>query len=67
LDPFAGSCTTGEAAERLRRKWLGFEIRPDYLDGAHFRFEKGGLVPEESQSARIPKNGQAQQKEMALF
>jgi len=67
LDPFAGSCTTGEAAERLRRKWMGFELRSDYLDGAHFRFEKGALALEESQSAVIPKNGHAQQKEMALF
>jgi DNA modification methylase len=67
LDPFAGSCTTGQSAERLRRKWIGFELRSDYLDGAHFRFEKGGLVPEESQSAVTPKNGHAQQKEMPLF
>jgi site-specific DNA-methyltransferase (cytosine-N4-specific) len=26
LDPFAGSCTTGEAAEKLRRRWIGFEV-----------------------------------------
>src|SRR5437773_1134903 len=45
LDPFAGSCTKGEAAERHRRKWSGFELRSDYLDGAHFRFEKGSLSP----------------------
>jgi DNA modification methylase len=67
LDPFAGSCTTGEAAERWHRKWIGFELRSDYLDGAHFRFEKGGLVRDESQSSIIPKDGCAQQKEMALF
>jgi len=67
LDPFAGSCTTGEAAERLHRKWIGFELRADYLDGAHFRFEKGGLVREDSQSAITPKDGFAQQKEMILF
>jgi len=67
LDPFAGSCTTGEAAERLHRKWIGFELRADYLDGAHFRFEKGGLVREDSQSAITPKDGFARQKEMILF
>ncbi len=67
LDPFAGSCTTGEGAERLHRKWIGFEIRSEYLDGAHFRFERGGLVPGESQSAVTPKDGRAQQEEMALF
>src|SRR5207249_4549631 len=60
LDPFAGSCTTGEAAERLRRKWTAFEPRSDYLDGAHFRFEKDGLAATESQSGVIPKNGPAQ-------
>lgn len=27
LDPFAGSCATGEAAERLRRKWIAFNSR----------------------------------------
>ena len=64
---FAGSCTTGDAAERLRRRWIGFEKRSDYLDGAQFRFEKDGLAPMESQSSLIPKNGHAQQKEMTLF
>lgn len=67
LDPFAGSCTTGEAAERLRRRWIGFDLRSDYLDGAHFRFEKDGLAAEESQSIVVPKNGHAQQKEMPFL
>ena len=39
LDPFAGSCTTGEAAEKLRRRWIGIEVQPTYLDGAKFRFD----------------------------
>jgi DNA modification methylase len=67
LDPFVGSCSTGEAAERHRRKWIGFELRSDYLDGAQFRFEKGSLSPGESQSAVIPKNCHAEQRQMALF
>lgn len=38
LDPFAGSCVTGEVAERLRRKWICCEIIEEYLEGAVFRF-----------------------------
>jgi DNA modification methylase len=30
VDPFAGSNTTGEVAEKLARKWLSFEPRFDY-------------------------------------
>ena len=67
LDPFAGSCTTGEAAERLHRRWMGFEVRADYLDCAQFRFENGSLVLEASQSPVTPRSASAQQAEMALF
>jgi DNA modification methylase len=38
IDPFAGSCVTGEVAERLRRKWICCEIVEEYLQGAIFRF-----------------------------
>lgn len=40
FDPFAGSCATGEAAERLQRKWLCSEILEEYLEGAVGRFNK---------------------------
>jgi len=40
LDPFAGSNTTGQAAEVLRRKWLAFEIDQDYLNGSVYRFQE---------------------------
>ncbi|MFZ5920947.1 MAG: DNA-methyltransferase [Chloroflexota bacterium] len=40
LDPFAGSNTTGQAAELLRRKWLAFEIDPKYLEGSVYRFQE---------------------------
>jgi DNA modification methylase len=43
LDPFAGSCTTGEVSERLRRRWICFELSEDYLEGAKFRFEREAL------------------------
>lgn len=38
LDPFAGSCVTGEAAEKLRRRWICSECVKEYLDGAVLRF-----------------------------
>ncbi len=38
LDPFAGSNTTGSSAEQLRRRWIAFELRRDYLEGSKFRF-----------------------------
>jgi DNA modification methylase len=40
LDPFAGSCVTGEVCERLRRTWVCVEMREDYLQGALGRFER---------------------------
>ncbi len=41
LDPFAGSNTTGAAAERLARKWVAVEPQSDYILGSrgHFSFE----------------------------
>lgn len=38
LDPFAGSNVTGEAAERLGRRWIGIELAEEYLKGSRFRF-----------------------------
>jgi site-specific DNA-methyltransferase (cytosine-N4-specific) len=38
FDPFAGSCVTGEVAERLNRKWICAELVETYLDGALGRF-----------------------------
>lgn len=38
FDPFGGSNVTGQAAERLKRKWITFEIVPEYLEASKFRF-----------------------------
>jgi site-specific DNA-methyltransferase (cytosine-N4-specific) len=38
LDAFAGSNSTGYAAEKLGRRWLAFEKSKDYLKGSMFRF-----------------------------
>ena len=51
LDPFSGSNVTGEAAERLRRRWLSFELNAEYLTGSRFRFDnlQKELVKEETE------------------
>lgn len=38
VDPFAGSCVTGEVAESLKRKWACCELDEDFLKGAMSRF-----------------------------
>lgn len=38
LDPFAGSNTTGAAAEALGRKWIAIEPQEDYIKGSKGRF-----------------------------
>lgn len=39
LDPFAGSCVTGEVCERLGRRWVCVEAEEEYLKGAMGRFD----------------------------
>lgn len=38
VDPFAGSCVTGEVSERLGRRWVCAELLEEYLKGAVSRF-----------------------------
>jgi site-specific DNA-methyltransferase (cytosine-N4-specific) len=40
LDPFAGSNTTGAAAESLSRKWISIESTEEYIKGSIGRFPK---------------------------
>jgi site-specific DNA-methyltransferase (cytosine-N4-specific) len=40
VDPFAGSNTTGAAAEALGRKWLAVELEKEYIRGSKGRFQK---------------------------
>lgn len=40
VDPFAGSCVTGEVAERLRRRWVCIDIVDEYLRGGLGRFKQ---------------------------
>lgn len=43
LDPFFGSGTTGEAAERLARRWVGIELNPEYAALIQQRTQQKGL------------------------
>ena len=38
IDPFAGSNVTGEASEKLNRKWVAIEHNYEYIVGSKFRF-----------------------------
>ncbi len=44
LDPFFGSGTTGQVAERLGRKWIGIELNPDYAALAAGRTCQTGMI-----------------------
>ncbi len=46
LDPFAGSNTTGAAAEYLERKWIAIEPNLDYVIGSQGRFSPLHLTME---------------------
>ncbi len=51
VDPFAGSCATGEAAERTDRNWLCCDLVEDYLKGAIGRFQpnsNGNVKPDKT-------------------
>jgi len=39
LDPFAGSCVTGEVCEMLGRRWICSELDQTFLQGAKGRFD----------------------------
>ena len=46
LDPFMGSGTTGVAAVRLGRRFIGIEIEPKYFDIACRRLEAATRQPD---------------------
>lgn len=43
IDPFLGSGTTGQCAERLGRKWIGCELQEDYVSLIEERTAQQGL------------------------
>lgn len=52
VGPFAGSCTTGWAAEALGRRWVCIEQHEPYLAGAVGRFENGAKTMRARRAAR---------------
>ncbi len=54
VDPFAGSCVTGEVAQRLERRWVCSEMSENYLQGALGRF-----VAQQSHTKQPQKNKRA--------
>ena len=57
FDPFAGSCVTGEVAERLKRRWMCCDLVEDYLNGALARFKRAeSLFPEVGKVKNIAYN-----------
>ncbi len=52
VDPFGGSCVTGEVCERLGRKWACIELDEQYLDGAMVRFRERSNRPPVPPDAR---------------
>jgi DNA modification methylase len=40
LDPFTGSGTTGAVALRLQRRFVGIELKPDYVQLATRRLRR---------------------------
>ena len=60
VDPFAGSCVTGEVCERLSRRWPCIEMEEEYLRGALGRFEEepsNGHRPRSKDWYRVPRPG----------
>ena len=47
LDPFAGSGSTLDAANRLGRKWIGIEIDPQFHAMATARMRRAAILPPE--------------------
>lgn len=43
LDPFMGSGTTAQVAQHLGRRWIGVELRADYIDMQRRRTAQGAL------------------------
>lgn len=52
VDPFGGSCVTGEVSERLGRKWVCIDLIEEYLRGAVGRFKKARRAAKRTEEAQ---------------
>ncbi len=57
LDPFGGSCVTGEVCEHLERRWICCELIEEYLKGAIGRFSTTSSHEYEETAYSITKPG----------
>lgn len=57
VDPFAGSCVTGEVCDSLQRRWVCVEMREEYARGAVGRFGPQTLVLEPAPDDTDPGEG----------
>jgi site-specific DNA-methyltransferase (cytosine-N4-specific) len=56
LDPFAGSNVTGAVCEEAERRWLAWDINPDYVEGSLAHFDEE-LPQESKKTARRAEKG----------
>lgn len=66
FDPFAGSGTTLQAAERAGRRWIGCELMDEYIEQARLRLsleESARTTKRKAVAARKPKARKTQRKE----
>jgi len=56
VDPFAGSCETGEAAEKTDRNWLCCDLVEQYVSGAIGRFQELHDANGNGRPEKPPKN-----------
>lgn len=60
VDPFAGSCVTGEVAEKLERRWICLDTVEEYLKAALGRFNQENMTNNGAQEDvyyKIPRPG----------
>ena len=68
LDPFCGCATTCEAAERLKRKWIGIDIESsagDLLEkrlGKDTEFLRSNKIPQRKDVERVEPNPEIQER-----
>jgi len=57
IDPFAGSCVTGEVCEKLHRRWICVDLVEDYLKGGIARFKRLSQNKKAEKYYKIPRPG----------
>lgn len=60
IDPFAGSCVTGDVCDKIKRKWVCIDLVEEYLQGAMARFNNqttNGNGKDTEKYYRIPRPG----------